>query len=117
MLGAGNGGLAMASHLAILGYPVSIYTRSRERIENIQERGAIEVQGEVVGDGIVERATNDIKEAVEDADIIMVVVPAVGHRLIAEHSAPHLRSGQVVILNPRRTFGAIECRRILSERN
>jgi opine dehydrogenase len=107
----------MAGHLAILGYPVSIYTRSRERIENIQERGVIEVQGEVVGDGFVERATNDIKEAVEDADIIMVVVPAVGHRFMAEQSAPHLRSGQVVILNPGRTFGAIEFRQVLSEKN
>ena len=113
ILGAGNGGLAMAGHLALLGYPVRIYTRSKERIRNIQDRGAIVVQGRVVGNGVVEKATNDVKEAVDEADIIMIVVPAMGHKFFAEQCAPHLRSGQIVILNPGRTFGAIEFLQIL----
>lgn len=117
VLGAGHGGLAMAGHLAILGYPVSIYTRNKERVERINLRGSIEVEGEINGYGVVERATNEIREAVEDADIIMVVVPAVGHRFLAEQCAPHLKDGQIIILNPGRTFGAIEFRHVLKDEN
>jgi opine dehydrogenase len=103
----------MAGHLAILGHPVRIYSRSEERIRGIQLRGAIEVEGEVRGFGTVDKATNDIKDAVEDADVIMVVVPAMGHRFLAEKCAPYLKDGQIIILNPGRTLGALEFRHIL----
>lgn len=115
VLGAGHGGLAMAGHLAIMGYPVNIYSRSQERMDGIHARGSIEVEGEVEGYGSVSKASNNIKEIVEDADIIMVVVPANGHRFIAEQCAKHLKDGQTVILNPGRTFGAIEFQHIIRD--
>ncbi len=115
ILGAGHGGLAMAGHLAILGYPVNIYSRTEARMDGIRSRGAIEVVGEVEGYGSVQKATNDIKEAIEDVDVIMVVVPATGHRFLAEQCAPHLRDGQIIILNPGRTFGAFEFRHVLRD--
>jgi opine dehydrogenase len=43
----------------------------------------------------------------------MVAVPSSAHRDIALHCARHLRDGQVVVLNPGRTFGAIEFARTL----
>ena len=107
----------MAGHLALLGYPVKIYTRSKERIRDIKDRGAIELQGVVAGYGIFDVATNDVKEAVEDADIIMIVVPAMGHKFFAEQCAPYLKCGQIIILNPGRTFGAIEFRQTLCSMN
>ena len=113
VLGAGHGGLAMAGHLAIMGYPVNIYTRNSERIEQVKLRGTIEVEGEVEGYGNIQIASTEIKEVIENADIIMVVVPAMGHRFMAEQCAPYLKDGQIIILNPGRTFGAIEFRHIL----
>lgn len=38
----------------------------------------------------------------------MVVTTATGHKDIASKIAPHLKDGQIVILNPGRTFGALE---------
>ena len=38
----------------------------------------------------------------------MVVVPATAHRFIAEQIAPHLVDGQIIVLNPGRTGGALE---------
>jgi len=116
VLGAGHGGLAMAGHLAIMGYDVNIYTRSKERIDYIIERGGIDVEGKVEGFGILNTATNDIEKALRDVDIIMVVVPAYGHRFMAEKTAPYLRDGQIVVLNPGRTCGAIEFHNILMEK-
>ncbi len=106
----------MAGHLAILGYPVNIFSRNKERIEMIKSRGTIQVRGVVRGFGKFQKATNVIEEAVENTDIIMVVVPAIGHRFLAEQCAPYLRDGQIVILNPGRTFGAIEFRQVLREK-
>jgi opine dehydrogenase len=46
----------------------------------------------------------------------MVCVPAFAHAAIAERSAPHLKDGQIVLLNPGRTCGALEFINILRER-
>ena len=45
----------------------------------------------------------------------MVVVPATGHADIATGVAPLLRNGQIVILHPGRTFGAIEFDKVLRD--
>jgi len=43
----------------------------------------------------------------------LVVVPANAHAAIAEACAHHLRDGQVIVLNPGRTGGAMEFRQVL----
>jgi opine dehydrogenase len=45
----------------------------------------------------------------------MVVVPATGHSFMARKCAPYLRDGQIVVLNPGRTGGALEFTKVLSE--
>ena len=52
--------------------------------------------------------SSNIREVIKDCNVIMVVVPASGHEFIAEKCAPFLKSGQIVLLNPGRCFGAIE---------
>jgi opine dehydrogenase len=56
-----------------------------------------------------------MQEAIESGDIIMVVTPAYAHFDIARKAAPHLKPGQIVVLNPGRTLGAIEFNRVLNE--
>lgn len=46
----------------------------------------------------------------------MVVVPATAHRFMAELTAPYLLDNQMVILNPGRTFGALEFKQVISEK-
>lgn len=108
VLGAGNGGHAMAGHLALEGVRVSVYNRSRTRIAAMQERGGVQVEGAVEGFGRVNVATTNLAEALAHAELIMVAVPASAHRALARGCAPHLRDGQVVVLNPGRTGGALE---------
>jgi len=116
VLGAGHGGMAMAGHLGILGCPVALFNRSPERIRPVQDRGGIDVTGAVDGFASLRVATSDAAEALAQADILMVVVPATGHRDIAETVAPHLRDGHVLVLNPGRTGGALEVARILRDK-
>lgn len=115
VLGAGHGGLAVAGYLALMGFEVHLYNRTEDRLWGVRASGGIELEGEVEGFGKIAIATTDIKEAILGVDIIMVVVPATAHRFMAEKCAPYLQDGQMVILNPGRTFGALEFRQVLNE--
>ncbi|MBK7173845.1 MAG: NAD/NADP octopine/nopaline dehydrogenase family protein [Bacteroidales bacterium] len=117
VIGAGNGGQAMAGHLAIMGYNVHLYNRGDERLWGIRSIGGIELSGAVKGFGEITLTTNSIREAIEGVEFIMVVVPANAHRLIAEEIAPFLIDGQIIILHPGRTLGALEFKQVLVQKN
>jgi len=117
VLGAGHGGMAMAAHLALTGCKVNLFNRSSARLEPVQARGGVVVCGEVDGFAPLNRVTSDPAEAVDDMDILMVVVPATAHRDITELIAPHVKDGQVIVLNPGRTGGALEVAQILRKQN
>lgn len=120
VIGAGHGGKAMAAHLALMGYPVTLYNRTAESIEAIRARMGIDLKsyrGGPAGFAKLRNATADLAEALADADVIMVVVPSSAHRGIAQACAAHLRSDQIVILHPGRTCGAIEFVKVLKDNN
>lgn len=117
VVGAGAGGKAIAAHLSILGYQTNLFNRSVRRIEAIKRIGGIEVCGEIEGLAKLNIVTTSIQEAIEQVDIIMVVVPAFAHKDIAKNCAQHLRDGQIVILNPGRTGGAIEFFNVIRQEN
>ncbi|NIM89993.1 MAG: NADP transhydrogenase subunit alpha [Candidatus Aminicenantes bacterium] len=115
VLGSGHGGLAMAGHLGIKGFRVNLYNRGMEKILAVKNRKGIKVEGEVKGFGTVEVASDKIAECLDGVDILMVAVPANGHRFIAQACAPYLKENQVVILNPGRTGGALEFYYVLKQ--
>lgn len=111
VLGAGHGGKTMAAHLALLGYEVALWNRTPSHIEGIAARGGIELDSPDNGPhgfGALALVTGDLKKAIRFGDMIMVVVPSSAHRELAKACAPHLRDGQMVVLHPGRTCGAIE---------
>jgi len=117
IIGAGHGGKAMAADLAIRGHAVRLYNRTYENIQTIAARGGIELELETGSQELcpIHTVTDDMARALDGAHLIMVVVPASGHRDIAEACAPHLVDGQIVVLNPGRTGGALEFRHVLAE--
>jgi len=116
VIGAGNGGLAIASHLALKGHVVNLYSIFQEELEPIISKGGIELEGaEEKGFATLDKVTNDIKLAIGSADLIMIVTPANAHAKIAKDCAPYLKDDQVVILNPGRTGGALEFDKVLTE--
>jgi opine dehydrogenase len=118
VVGAGHGGKAMAAHLALMGFPVALYNRTPENVAAIKTRGGIELksyEGGPHGFGPLELVTSDMEEALERAEVIMVVVPSTAHADIARAAAPYLQDGQIVVLNPGRTGGALEFTHVLRE--
>ncbi len=118
VIGAGHGGKAMAAHLGLLGFPTTLYNRTAEHIAAIKQLGGIDLSspnGGPNGFGRLEKATSNIEEALEKADMIMVVVPSSAHADIAKACAPYLKDGQIVVLHPGRTCGAIEFAKVLRD--
>jgi opine dehydrogenase len=115
IIGAGHGGKAMAAHLALMGCRVTLYNRTAERVAAIKARGGIDLENAdgLSGFGRLACITSDMQEALQDADLVMVVVPSSAHADVAKAAAPHLRDGQIVVLHPGRTLGAIEFNKVL----
>jgi len=113
VIGAGNGGIAMAGYLAMMGYRVNLYNRTPARISSLMKERTIYLEGEINGCGVLNKVTDNMEEAISDVDIIMVTIPAIGHYNVAGSMAPYLRDNQIIILNPGRTGGALEVYEIL----
>jgi opine dehydrogenase len=116
IIGGGNGGQSLAGHLALMGFTVRLYDIFPETIEAIRSAGGIQVDGAVDGFGEIELATNDIGLALEGADLITIVAPAIAHRDIAAKCAPHLTDDQTIFIHPGATGGALEFKHVLLER-
>jgi len=118
VLGAGHGGKAMAAHLALMGLDVTLWNRTFEHISIIKQRGGIELEspdGGPHGFGKLRFVTPDIEEAVTDAQVIMVVLPSSAHADIAKAVARYLKHGQIVVLHPGRTLGALEFAKVIRD--
>ena len=111
VVGAGHGGKAMAAHLALMGFPVTLYNRTADNVAVIKARGGIELEsyeGGPRGFGQLALVTSDMREALDEADVVMVVTPSTAHADIAQAAASCLRDRQVVVLHPGRTGGSFE---------
>ena len=117
VIGAGHGGKAMAAHLSLLGAEVTLYNRTWKHVEAIAERGGVLVKSneDVNGFGELAKVTSDLEEAVKRSRLIMLVVPAFAHAELAQKMSKFLQLGQIVVLNPGRTFGALEFRKVLMD--
>lgn len=118
IIGAGHGGKAMAAHMALIGFPVTLFNRTPDHISAIQARGGIDLEsyeGGPHGFGYLDRVTSDMREALADASVVMVVVPSSAHADVARAAAPHLQDGQIIVLHPGRTCGAIEFSKVLKD--
>jgi opine dehydrogenase len=110
----------MAAHLALKGFEVTLYNRTSDHVAAIKARRGIDLEsfeGGPHGFSELASVTSDMSEALAQAQVVMVVVPSSAHADIARSTAPHLRDGQVVLLHPGRTCGAIEFAKTLHDQS
>ncbi len=97
VFGAGSWGTALAMLLASNGYKIALWGHNKEHIDRLsQER---ENAKYLPGFRIVDAITpcTDIEYAAQGCDIICMVVPSHGFRLVYEKLAPHLPAGTCVV--------------------
>ena len=107
VLGAGHGGCAAAADLTRRGFDVRLHARREQRLQPLREAGGIIASG--VHEGLIPIAfmTTDVAEAVDGADVIMLVVPSVAFGYYAGALAPILTPERSVFLNPGHTGGGL----------
>ena len=109
VVGAGNGGLAIAAVLASNGAQVRVYDSYSAVVDPLREAGGVSLTSPHEN-GFVPfaRVSTDLVEILAGIELIMVVTPASAHATVARDMAPHIASGATVVLNPGRTGGALE---------
>lgn len=115
IIGAGNGGQAMAGHFGSLGHEIRFYSRNLDKLDNIIRNKGVLLKEVLNTFGKVDLVTDVLSEAVQNAELIMVTTVANAHSAIAYQLAPLLEEGQTIVLNPGRTFGALEFRKITEQ--
>lgn len=104
--GGGHQGISMAGHLALNGVKVTLWNRTYDNVKEVIEKKIIECNGVVRGIAKIEKASTVMSEVV--SDFVMVSTPSSAHKDIAKELAPFVHKDMIVILNPGRTFGAVE---------
>ena len=123
IIGAGNGGMTAAYHLSKLGNSVCIYDSPSfdKQIKAINEKGGIEAVSELHGCDMmfsgfekIEKATSNIKEAVEFSDLLIMICPSFAQEILFNDMLPHLKDGQTIMLMPG-NYGGLVLNKIKNE--
>lgn len=117
IIGAGNGGQTTAAWLSNQGYKTRIFDVMDDTVAKLNELGGVNIYGhtDYPGFGKIEFATTDIAKAIEGCELILIILPEIYHVSIAQKLAPHLKDGQVVILNPVSGLGVLAFRKALAD--
>ena len=115
IIGAGIGGLYLIAELGIAGFRLRLHDIDDSRLSEIRARGGVDVDGEEGGFAEVERATRDLRSAIDGADVIIVVTGGNAQAVVARSLAPVLRNGQVILLIQGNTGGSLIVRRALDD--
>lgn len=97
VVGAGSWGTALANHIALKKYEVHLWvyeTEVKEQIET-KRRNLIFLPDAELSKNII--PTNDIKEAVENKDLVLVVVPSHVMRETAGIMKPYVNQNSILV--------------------
>lgn len=123
VLGGGNAAFITAADLTLRGHRVTLceLAHLQQNVQGVMQSRVIELQ--IVGNpGIkgglahLEKVTTEMCEALAEAELVLIVVPAFSQKFFAEACARQLKDGQVVVLAPGNFGGAIEFSNIISKK-
>src|SRR6185437_6818237 len=102
VVGSGNGGLATAFDFADHGHSVRLYDSAQfpDHVSEVAAAGGIQAIGALEGFAEIAYSGHDSGEALDGADLIVLVGPAYSTEHQAAAVAPHLVPGQTVLVCP-----------------
>ncbi|MHA1723763.1 MAG: NAD/NADP octopine/nopaline dehydrogenase family protein [Promethearchaeota archaeon] len=100
ILGGGNGGHQMAIDLTLRGFEVILceHPKFKYNFQNTLMTKTIECTGLLEAKAEIYKTTIDFKEALKEADILYLVVPAIAHETFFDLMIPHLRDDQIIVI-------------------
>ncbi|MEO1102378.1 MAG: NAD/NADP octopine/nopaline dehydrogenase family protein [Pseudomonadota bacterium] len=112
--GAGSIAFAVAAVLEDVGHTAVLWSPSGAGTKGLEAAGALTATGAVEGTFHPKIAATPAELA--EADVLIVAVPAYGHKAVMDALAPHVRDGQPVIISSHASFGALYMARLLAAR-
>jgi len=113
--GAGAIAFGAAVYLEQAGHTAILWSPSGERTKRIAAGEPLTATGAVEGrfhPGVAASAA-DLAGA---ADVLLVALPAYGHKAVFDALAPYIRDGQTVLISSHASFGALYLSRLLAAR-
>ena len=115
ILGAGGIAFGYAAFLRQQGHEVTLWSPSGHGTAALANGADLRASGAVVG-GWKVRVASTCAEALSSAQLVIVALPAYGHRTVIDAMAPHVENGQVVVFSAHLSLAAQVLRRALSAR-
>lgn len=115
ILGAGSIAHATAAYLARAGHDALLWSPSGQRTTTLAAGAQLVARGAIEGEFTV-RIAASCAEAVAAADVVLLALPAYGHKAVLDAAAPHLREDQPVIISSHLSFGALYLSKLLAAR-
>ena len=111
--GAGSIALGSAALLADLSHDPMVWSPSSAGTEDLHHgvtaEGALELR-------FTPRIAATAEDLVRENDVVMIALPAYGHKSVMDAIAPHVRDGQHVIVSSHASMGALYLMRLLEAR-
>jgi len=101
IIGCGNGGKAVAAEVASAGHSVSVFeAMPNDDFRKLQADKTLTLKGTMDIRASLDLVTDDMQEAIEGRDVVMVVVPSFAHNPLFKQLLPLLKDGQHLVVVP-----------------
>ena len=115
IVGAGGVALGNAALLLKNGHTAKLWSPSGRRTKPFLEGAKLTASGAI--EGIFEPSVSrSAEELCSASDIVLLALPAYGHRKVLDAIAPHLEPKHVVIISAHLSFAALYLSKLLAER-
>ncbi|HXH84807.1 MAG TPA: NAD/NADP octopine/nopaline dehydrogenase family protein [Candidatus Tectomicrobia bacterium] len=114
VLGGGNGSYATAADLALAGHRVRLWRRAGAELDDVRKAGGITLEAEERrGLARLDAAAADLGEALREAEVVVVPLPATTHEDVAKRLGERLTGREIVLLTPG-TLGSFVMARVIA---
>ncbi|RUW81902.1 NAD/NADP octopine/nopaline dehydrogenase family protein [Mesorhizobium sp. M1E.F.Ca.ET.063.01.1.1] len=115
ILGAGAIAYGLAAYLAGSGHSPMLWSPSGQRTKALAAGELLKATGDIETTVPV-RIARDCKDAIVNADVVVIALPAYGHKVVMDAAVPHLVDGTPVIISSHCSFAALYLSKRLAER-
>jgi opine dehydrogenase len=111
--GAGSVAFGCAALLEQAGHKVMLWSPSGERTSELARGASLIAEGAIEG-AFHPAVASGPEELAGFADVMLIALPAYGHKAVFDVLAPHLRSDHTVLISSHASFGALYLSKLLS---
>ncbi|MER8387832.1 NAD/NADP octopine/nopaline dehydrogenase family protein [Mesorhizobium sp. M0166] len=115
ILGAGAIAYGLGAYLAGSGHSPMLWSPSGQRTKALAAGELLKATGDIEATVPV-RIAKDCKDAIVNADVVVIALPAYAHKMVMDAAVPHLIDGIPVIISSHSSFGALYLSNRLAER-